>query len=105
MRYSSWENVWVAIVPRMNVWPSGSAFAARWPPSMPPAPPTFSITTFCPRIWPIRSAMIRPNTSIGPPAAAATTIVSGRLGHSCAVAEPNVIEAARTVVLATLQAL
>jgi hypothetical protein len=49
--------------------------------------------------WPstslIRPAMTRPSTSVGPPAANGMTIVTGRVGKSCAPAEaPNAIVAA-----------
>src|SRR4051794_2696957 len=53
---------------------------------MPPAPPMFSTTICCPRLSLTRGAMSRAATSTGPPAVNGTTIVTGRVGHSCAVA-------------------
>src|ERR1700694_1342921 len=50
----------------------------------PPAPVTFSTTTVCPRLFVIRSAMIRAIVSVGPPAENGTTIVTGRVGKFCA---------------------
>ena len=38
------------------------------------------MTTLWPRFGAMRSAKMRASTSIGPPAAAATTMVTGRLG-------------------------
>src|SRR5580700_5565194 len=55
---------------------------------MPPAPPTFSTTTCWPRISLTRCAITRPSTSVGPPAANGTTMVTGRVGQSCAPAVP-----------------
>ena len=53
---------------------------------MPPPPGWFSMTM----VWPSASANVgcrmRASASIGPPAANGTTIVSGRLGQSCACA-------------------
>src|SRR4051794_21706489 len=51
---------------------------------MPPAPPTFSITTCWPRTSPMRWARMRPSVSCGPPAANGMIMVTGRLGKSCA---------------------
>jgi hypothetical protein len=39
-----------------------------------------STTTGCPRLFVIRSAMIRAIVSVGPPAENGTTIVTGRVG-------------------------
>ena len=47
---------------------------------MPPAPPTFSITTCWPSISLIRAPTTRPSTSVGPPAANGITMVTGRVG-------------------------
>src|SRR5439155_273740 len=44
---------------------------------MPPAPPMFSTTTCWPRISLIRCPIIRPSTSVGPPAANGIIIVIG----------------------------
>src|SRR3954451_12517508 len=53
---------------------------------MPPAPPMFSTTICCPRLSLTRGAMRRAATSTGPPAVNGTTMVTGRVGHSCAAA-------------------
>src|SRR5262245_55811578 len=58
----------------------------RAAPAMPPPAPTFSTTTGCPRISARRDAMMRPNTSPGPPAPNGTTMVTGRIGQVCAAA-------------------
>src|SRR5262245_3851127 len=50
---------------------------------MPPAPPMFSTTNCCPRISLTRCAMMRPSTSVVPPAAKGTTMVTGRDGQPC----------------------
>ncbi len=51
---------------------------------MPPAPPTFSITTCWPKVSDRRRPMMRPSTSVPPPAANGTTMVTGRFGQSSA---------------------
>ncbi len=51
---------------------------------MPPAPGMLSTTSCWPSSSDIRGVMMRPTTSIGPPAANGTTIVTGRAGQSCA---------------------
>ncbi len=53
---------------------------------MPPAPPMFSTTICWPRLSLTRGAMSRAATSTGPPAVNGTTMVTGRVGHSCAAA-------------------
>src|SRR5215831_16984678 len=53
---------------------------------MPPAPATFSTTTCWPRMSLKRAARMRPSVSTGPPAAYGTTMVTARLGQSCAPA-------------------
>src|SRR5262249_44935397 len=53
---------------------------------MPPAPATFSTTTCWPRMSLKRAARMRPSVSTGPPAAQGTTMVTARLGQSCALA-------------------
>jgi hypothetical protein len=53
---------------------------------MPPAPPTFSMITCWPRTSESRRPTMRPSTSVPPPAANGTTMVSGRLGQLCATA-------------------
>src|SRR6185312_9514542 len=63
---------------------------------MPPAPPTFSTTTCWPSSSLMRCAMTRPIVSCGPPAANGITIVTGRVGKSCAVAWPAETSAAKT---------
>src|SRR3954470_1887184 len=50
---------------------------------MPPPPPTFSTITCWPSCSPRLVAMMRPTTSIGPPAAKGTTMVTGRAGQVC----------------------
>ena len=47
---------------------------------LPPAPPTFSITTDCPSGARMRSAMIRAAASVDPPGGKGTTSVIGRDG-------------------------
>ena len=47
---------------------------------MPPAPPTFSITTCWPSSSLIRAPTMRPSTSVGPPAANGMIMVTGRVG-------------------------
>src|SRR3954469_7994504 len=51
---------------------------------LPPAPVTFSTTTVWPRLLIMRSAMMRPMVSVGPPAEKGTTIVTGLAGNFCA---------------------
>src|SRR5580692_5825203 len=53
---------------------------------LPAAPVTSSTMTFCPSVRPICSAIRRPTTSVGPPAANGTTKVIGRDGLSSAAA-------------------
>ena len=65
-----------------SVWPSGAALATLPAPSVPPAPPTFSMIT----VWlfrPLRStsAKSRATLSVGPPAANGTTMVTGLSGY------------------------
>ncbi len=53
---------------------------------MPPPPGKFSTITGWPRIWVMRFAMMRPMTSVPPPAAHGITMVSGCVGQSSAKA-------------------
>src|SRR5689334_4426360 len=53
---------------------------------LPPAPPTFSITTGWPSFSRIRSAMMRAAASVDPPGGNGTIRVSGRDGKFCACA-------------------
>src|SRR3954465_3616218 len=53
---------------------------------LPPAPPTFSITTDCPSVVRILSAMIRAAESVEPPGGNGTISVIGREGYVCACA-------------------
>src|SRR2546423_850712 len=53
---------------------------------MPPAPVMFSITICWPRISLNRAARMRASVSTGPPAAYGTTMVTARVGQSCALA-------------------
>src|SRR6185312_16335117 len=55
---------------------------------MPPAPPMFSTITVWPRISPMRCAITRPSTSVGPPAANGMIIVTARSGKPAAPAVP-----------------
>ena len=61
--------------------PTETGLATRLEPSVPPAPSGFSTTTCWPRSSLIRCAMMRPATSLGPPAANGTTRVRGRVGQ------------------------
>ena len=47
---------------------------------VPPAPPTFSIVICCPSSFDIACAVTREIVSVGPPAAAGTTMVIGLVG-------------------------
>ena len=64
------------LLPITNCEPFGADFDTRSEPTVPPAPAGFSTTTD----WPSTSlkpcAMMRPATSLGPPAAKGTTMVS-----------------------------
>jgi len=51
---------------------------------MPAAAPTFSTITCWPKLWLSCGAKMRPMTSNAPPAANGTTMVTGRVGQSCA---------------------
>jgi hypothetical protein len=53
---------------------------------LPPAPPTFSVTTGWPRLERIRSAMMRAMASVEPPGGNGTTSVICRDGKVCACA-------------------
>src|SRR5437762_11928241 len=66
---------------------------------MPPAPPTFSTITCWPKSSERRGVRIRAMTSDVPPAAAATTMVTGRVGQSCAAAGAAVTTTAATAEL------
>ena len=76
------------LLPITNCVPSGVDFDTRSEPTVPPAPTGFSTTT----VWPSTSLSAgrqeRPATSLGPPAANGTTIVSVRFGRLCAAAGP-----------------
>src|SRR3954464_5348701 len=61
---------------------------------MPPPPGTLSTITCLPMASPRYCARIRPSTSTGPPAANGTTMVTGRVGHSCACTTDVAISAA-----------
>src|ERR1044071_1399198 len=61
---------------------------------MPPPPGTLSTITCLPIASPRYCARIRPSTSTGPPAANGTTMVTGRVGHSCACTTVVAISAA-----------
>src|SRR5712691_1801213 len=66
------------------MWPSGGAFATRPEPIVPPAPVTFSTTTCWPKIFDIGPATSRATVSDGPPAWNGATMVTNRVGKSCA---------------------
>src|SRR5689334_13474461 len=51
---------------------------------LPPAPVVLSMTSGWPRLFRMRSPMIRASVSVGPPAENGTTIVIGREGYGCA---------------------
>src|SRR5580704_657554 len=53
---------------------------------MPPPPPTFSMITCWPKISDRRAPRIRASTSDPLPAGNVTTMVTGRVGQSCAAA-------------------
>src|SRR5262245_66577038 len=53
---------------------------------MPPAPPTFSMTTGWPSTSASRLETMRASTSVPPPGGNGTTIVTGRAGQACAAA-------------------
>jgi hypothetical protein len=55
-------------------------------PSVPPAPPTFSMMTGCPSFWRSTSPRSRATLSVGPPAAKGTTMVTGFSGYSASAA-------------------
>src|SRR3954465_7436397 len=70
--------------PMLTMYAAGAARTTRLTPMLPPAPVTFSTTTVWPRLFVIRSAMIRAIVSVGPPAENGTTTVTGRTGKFCA---------------------
>src|SRR3954467_10856786 len=55
-------------------------------PMMPPAPPAFSMMNWCFIALPIDWARTRVSVSVGPPAAAGTTMTMGLFGYSWAMA-------------------
>src|SRR5512144_1265053 len=63
---------------------------------MPPAPPTFSMITCWPSTSDSRRPTIRPMTSVPPPAANGTTMVSGRAGQLSAAIAPSAPKPATT---------
>src|SRR5438552_11089197 len=65
---------------------------------MPPAPATLSTITCCPSNCDMRGEMMRATTSIGPPAANGTTMVTGRPGQSCAAAGDAAAAASATAI-------
>jgi hypothetical protein len=64
-----------------SVWPS-VALAAAAAPMLPPAPARLSTTTFWPQIADNFSPTIRATTSVLPPAAKGTMMVTGRVGQA-----------------------
>jgi hypothetical protein len=81
----------------LSVYPSGAARATRPTPRLPAAPATFSTITGWPSDVFMRSAMIRANTSTGPPGANGTTRVTGRVGNVCACA-PDTLRTATAAI-------
>src|SRR3954469_7683009 len=70
----------VLVLPSRTAWPSGSARCTSMTPSVPPAPPRFSMNTE-PSSGFTRSAHCRPTMSFTPPAENGTTSLIGRLGN------------------------
>ena len=70
----------VLVVPIASVCPSGAAFATTAVPTVPPAPPRFSITTGCPNSLLSPSATTRPTMSVEPPGGNGTISVIGLVG-------------------------
>src|SRR5262249_49798981 len=68
------------MLPARSVYPSEGAAATRALPIVPPAPPTFSMTMDCPRVFPTCSVTARATTSLGPPAGNGTTTLMDRDG-------------------------
>ena len=68
--------------PSSSVYPSFSPLATTSAPRLPPAPPRFSTSTFCPSVVWSRSARKRPVRSTAPPGAKGTTMRTGRVGKS-----------------------
>src|SRR6185436_6104452 len=64
---------------------------------LPPAPPTFSITTVCPSGARILSAMMRAVVSVEPPGGKGTMSVIGFTGQVCACAAVNAPARARAI--------
>src|SRR6185295_14800911 len=81
------------------VYPSGAARATRPTAMLPPAPPTFSITTVWPSGARMRSPRMRAAVSVEPPGGKGTISVIGRKGQVCACAPVNT--AARANAIAT----
>jgi hypothetical protein len=69
-----------------SVYPSGAARTISIVPTMPPAPPLLSTMTGCPSCFPNGSAMMRATTSVEPPGANGTIILTGRVGYAWAYA-------------------
>src|SRR5262245_16536826 len=72
------------VLPRSNVWPSGSAAASAFTPMVWPAPGRLLTTTAWPSGADSCSATSRVTTSAELPAAVATMILTGLLGYAAA---------------------
>ena len=87
----------VPIEASTNTWLSTAACDTRIEPVTPPLPGQYVLDVIG---WPIVSPSVgcrmRASESIGPPAANGTTMVSGRVGQSCAVAAKLVAQRATT---------
>src|ERR1700730_6261186 len=64
---------------------------------VPPAPPAFSIVICWPRIFDMACVVMREIASVGPPAAAGTMTLIGRVGESCAAAAPTMDPSAAAI--------
>src|SRR5216684_3366852 len=78
--------VMVPLDPSRSVYPSALDLATAAVPIRPPAPPRFSTMTCCPRASEKAGATVRAVMSTLPLGGQGTTILTGRLGKSCAKA-------------------
>src|SRR5262249_338619 len=77
----------------------GGGVGTRLVPTIPAAAPTFSTITCWPKLWLRCGANTRATTSNAPPAANGTTMVTGRVGQSCAGADEHRATSAPAAVL------
>jgi hypothetical protein len=75
-----WFAPCVVFVVMRIVCPSGSARATFWAATTPLAPPMFSMTIGCPRVFEAWSPMMRATASVALPAANGTTNLIARFG-------------------------